>query len=628
MPRSLPKHHLLLVQWLTLGFAVLIVGSAAGYDRYQERGRIEMREQERLLAISRVLQVNVEQNLTSINRVLAGLREELASGPVNARLGERLGALVEAMPSVRTIVMLDATGTARAASRPELVGNNFSQRDYFKAPLQHPDANTLFVSPPFSTSLGVFSIVVSRMISGPRGEFAGVITATLEPKYFDPLLDSVRYAPGMVAALHHGDGIVFLMSPHEKDEIVGMNLARPGSFFTRHKESRRNVSVYSGTVLATGDQRMLVQRTVQPADLNMDKAMGVAVSRPLDDIYASWSHDIRITGGLFVLTTLAFALGLYAYQCRLRQFILNETEAAKAMAQSEWNLKTIIEAEPECVKVLAPDGTLMQMNRAGLEMFEAESEEQVIGRTLVDLVAPEHRSVFNALNDRVNQGETGSQEFEIIGLKGGRRWLDMHAVPMRDANGQIAGLLGVTRDITERKKTEQELEKLARTDVLTGLANRRWFMALAEQELSRTHRYGGPLSVFMMDIDHFKNVNDTYGHQTGDLVLQKLGELCREALRDVDCVGRIGGEEFAVVLPQTDGARALEVAERVRQMVAHAEVAVERGLPVHFTLSIGVATLVGANTNIDTLLGQADGALYEAKRAGRNRVCVFGKPGS
>jgi diguanylate cyclase (GGDEF)-like protein len=183
-------------------------------------------------------------------------------------------------------------------------------------------------------------------------------------------------------------------------------------------------------------------------------------------------------------------------------------------------------------------------------------------------------------------------------------------------------VLGVTRDVTEHKKVLQELERLSQIDALTGLANRRHFMALAEQELSRAARYGGPLSVFMMDIDHFKVVNDTYGHQTGDLVLQQLGSLCRETLREIDRVGRIGGEEFAVILPHTDGVRALEVAERLRQAVARCEVALEKGLPLHFTLSIGVTTLVGIGANIDTLLGQADSALYEAKRGGRNRVCM------
>lgn len=744
------QHNQFLVQWLTLATALLLLGLAIGYDLYQERGRVERREQERLLATSRVIQENVEQNLASVNRVLGDLRKEAATGPVGAKFNERLVTLSDAMPSVRTIVLLDRNGTVRAASRPELVDSaaDFHQRDYFRTPQQHPNAELLFISPPFRTVLGVFAITVTRMVSGPRGEFAGVITATLDPQYFDPLLDSARYAPDMAASLHHGDGLVFAHAPRQQAAVIGKDLDQPGSFFRRHRESGQAVSVFAGTVLATGQERMIAQRNVQPAELNMDKPLGVAVSRLLDDIYAPWRHNFQVKAAWFVLGALAFGLGLYAYQRRLRQFVVQEAAAANALAASErfmkmvadnipgmvgywtselrcafansaylewfgktaeqmrgisiqelmgeelfrrnepyiraalrgerqdfertltkadgstgytWaqyvpdiegglvkgffvlvsdisrlkrvemdlvaseaNLKAIIETEPECVKLLAPDGRLLQMNRAGLDMIEADAEQQVLGAHVVDLVVPEHKDAFNSLNERVARGEAGSLEFEIVGLKGRRRWLDTHAVPMRDANGQITGVLGVTRDITEHKKAQQELERLSQIDVLTGLSNRRYFMTLAEQELARAQRYGGALSVFMMDLDHFKVVNDTYGHQTGDLVLQKLGSLCREALREFDSVGRLGGEEFAVVLPQTDGRRALEVAERLRQAVARTEMALERGLPLHFTLSIGVTTLVGGSANIDTLLGQADSALYEAKRSGRNRVCVYG----
>ncbi|MGE5467109.1 MAG: diguanylate cyclase [Ignavibacteria bacterium] len=297
-------------------------------------------------------------------------------------------------------------------------------------------------------------------------------------------------------------------------------------------------------------------------------------------------------------------------------------QAQFALAQSEHKLKSIIEAEPECVKVLALDGTLLQMNRAGLDMLEVDSEEEVLGNNIVDCVGPEYREAFADLNRRVCQGGSGSLEFEICGRKGGRRWVDMRAVPMRDADGRITGVLSVTRDISARKKAEGELEAAARTDFLTGLANRRRFLQQAEQELSRSLRYGGPLSVFMLDLDHFKGINDAHGHQVGDQVLLTLGSVCRAALRDIDIVGRLGGEEFGVVLPQTDYQSALEAAERLRKAIAEADVPLEHGLPLRFTASIGVATLTDRSTNLDTLLSQADAALYRAKNDGRN--CVRG----
>jgi diguanylate cyclase (GGDEF)-like protein len=148
-------------------------------------------------------------------------------------------------------------------------------------------------------------------------------------------------------------------------------------------------------------------------------------------------------------------------------------------------------------------------------------------------------------------------------------------------------------------------------------------MQLAEHELSRKRRYGGELAVFMMDLDHFKIVNDTYGHQTGDLVLQKVGEICRDILRDVDCAGRLGGEEFAVLLPRTDVDHAMAVAERLRETMEKASVAASHGETVHFTISIGVATMRDDAIDLDTLLSQADRALYQAKHSGRNRVSLY-----
>jgi diguanylate cyclase (GGDEF)-like protein len=169
---------------------------------------------------------------------------------------------------------------------------------------------------------------------------------------------------------------------------------------------------------------------------------------------------------------------------------------------------------------------------------------------------------------------------------------------------------------------EEELKRQAHFDYLTGVDNRGYFMQQAELELSRTKRYGASLSMFMMDIDYFKQINDRHGHKIGDHVLKKLAEVCRETLREVDIVGRVGGEEFAILLPETDRVEAIEVAERLRVAIADAKVPMENGLPIQFTVSIGVSSLATKDDNLDVLLNQADKALYAAKETGRNKVCV------
>lgn len=186
--------------------------------------------------------------------------------------------------------------------------------------------------------------------------------------------------------------------------------------------------------------------------------------------------------------------------------------------------------------------------------------------------------------------------------------------------GFAANLAGIA---IENRYTYDELERRAYYDYLTGLANRRYFLESAEHELTRASRYGSELSIVMMDVDHFKQVNDTYGHKVGDTVLQKLSEISRATLRDIDVIGRVGGEEFAILLPETGSDQAMEAAERLRAALAAAKVAMPSGLPLQFTVSLGVATLEGKDTNIDMLLNQADQALYRAKSEGRNRVCEY-----
>jgi diguanylate cyclase (GGDEF)-like protein/PAS domain S-box-containing protein len=175
----------------------------------------------------------------------------------------------------------------------------------------------------------------------------------------------------------------------------------------------------------------------------------------------------------------------------------------------------------------------------------------------------------------------------------------------------------------ENRQVREELERQAHSDYLTGLDNRRQFMGQAESELARTLRYERQLSILMLDIDRFKQINDTYGHKVGDLVLQRLAAVCRATLRNIDIIGRIGGEEFAVLLPEACSDQAMDAAERLRAALAAAELRLDSGLSLHFTVSIGVVTLADDGANLDTLLNQADRALYRAKRAGRDQVCLF-----
>ncbi|MDY7115583.1 diguanylate cyclase [Halomonas sp. SSL-5] len=205
-----------------------------------------------------------------------------------------------------------------------------------------------------------------------------------------------------------------------------------------------------------------------------------------------------------------------------------------------------------------------------------------------------------------------------LSLAEGMRWVEARATPLARGQGDLMWD-GLLIDIDERKQVEQRVQRLVGTDMLTGALNRRAFLEQGEAALARAFRHGQTLSLAMLDLDHFKALNDTYGHAVGDLALQAFATTCRESLRPYDLFARIGGEEFVVVLVDSRPEEAWSVLERLRQAVAAIELESEAEV-VRFTVSLGLAVLVGEGS-LESGLAQADRALYRAKRSGRNRIC-------
>jgi len=612
-----------LAQWLELGIALIILGGAIAFNLYLEHGRTEAREKERLSTQARVISENLERQLGSISRALEDVRSDMYFWQGSSGLQLRLKALASALAGIRTMNVMDAKGMIIASNRPELVGTNLATRDYFVLARQQRNADLLHLSPPFKTVLGAYGINLTRMIAGPRGEFAGVITATLDPEYFKTLMASVLYAPDMWDAIGHGDGLLFLMMP-EREGLNGINLAQPGSFFSRHRESGQVDTVFSGKVYSTGEVRMIAQHTVHPDILNMDKPLVVAVSRDLDAVFQPWRRDALAYAGLFVLIAAVAIVGLYSYQRHQQRLELQTAAAAAALQQSAARLQLATEASGVGVW----DYDLVHNELVWDElMYSIYGIDKTAGASLFETwqnsMLPEDKIEESAaLKAAIEQRATYAPCFRIRRGDGALRYIQARARIYYDAAGKAVRIVGTNEDVTERRILLGKLEQQANQDSLTGLSNRRHFMEQGEMELARVQRYGEALSVFMLDIDHFKIVNDTHGHKAGDVVLQKLGHLLLETLRTVDIIGRIGGEEFAILLPETNLQEASEIAERLREVVAHSEVVLEAGLPLHFTVSIGVATLQDKGVNLDKLLSLADKALYQAKESGRNKVCV------
>jgi diguanylate cyclase (GGDEF)-like protein/PAS domain S-box-containing protein len=218
------------------------------------------------------------------------------------------------------------------------------------------------------------------------------------------------------------------------------------------------------------------------------------------------------------------------------------------------------------------------------------------------------------------KGAVEDREYRIIAADGQVRWLSDKCFINRQAEpGQPVIIVGIAEDITEKKQMEAELQRLASTDVLTQSSNRRHFFECANHEFEQARLNGAPMAFLLLDIDDFKVVNDTYGHQEGDKVLQRIAESGRAALRRGDLFGRIGGEEFAAVFPGCAPDMAMQVAERLQREIQRLSFSHD-DQTFGITVSQGLSSLTHEDESIDTLFARADAAMYQAKRQGKNRI--------
>lgn len=256
--------------------------------------------------------------------------------------------------------------------------------------------------------------------------------------------------------------------------------------------------------------------------------------------------------------------------------------------------------------------------------YKPEEINQIGFKKLVQSItkpAAEEMAVEDILKLRL-AGKTGDYkaDYLIYAKDGAPRWLADHSLPWFDEDGNIIGSVGVLTDITERKRLEDSLRVMATIDQLTGVLNRHHFLNLTERELHRSQRYGSPMSFIMIDVDHFKAVNDNHGHAMGDSVLRSLAQTCQNVLRDSDLLGRVGGEEFACCLVECTLERAKLAGERLREAVVELEVK-DQDAVAKITISLGAAQMQKGE-KLSQLMRRADQALYEAKHQGRNRLVL------
>jgi diguanylate cyclase (GGDEF)-like protein/PAS domain S-box-containing protein len=292
----------------------------------------------------------------------------------------------------------------------------------------------------------------------------------------------------------------------------------------------------------------------------------------------------------------------------------------QALRENEQKLRTVLEDQLDMICRFFPDTTLTYVNGAYARHF-GEKPENLIGKRLVDFLPNNEPSGMMNHLARFSSRVPVRQVERQVTTPTGIRWHLWTDRAIFDSSGNIVQFQSIGSDITARKEMEEQLRQLATLDSLTGMANRRHFLTSANKEFNTMRRHGRELAFFALDIDHFKKINDTYGHAIGDEALRRFAEVCQETLRSSDVLGRLGGEEFAVALPEISLDTASDVAERLRKLISEIRVPTPQG-EVAFTVSIGVTCAMPEDTSAERALIRADIALYSAKRAGRNQIKV------
>jgi len=618
-------------RWICGVLAVIAVIDFQLYHLAAEaRRELIAQAAENLRTSSNVVLGRAEQLIDTYDRTLTGLGEAL--GLRDAFRGEEpaLGHLLRRRhritPGLQWLLVARENGELAASSIDLPSRRNLADREYFATHLE-TRTSELYLGPPLvGQTTGLPFIPISRRAVDDRGRFLGVVAAGVDPVGLTHLLVDQRLPAGYTLRLFRRSGELLACVADSED--CRERDWRPTALFKSLLDAAPEGHFRTGE--SDGD------RPGAGAYVSSER-FPIVVAATVDEhtILAPWRESVTEYAAIAVSSNVAIGvIAAFAFrQARRRQQAMQALADANAFLEervatrtdelrvSEERARLFMNTATDAVIVFDDARRIVEFNAAAERLFGYSAAEAAA--LPLDTLITNYGSLADARAGVGDDGEA-AREHELTGrAKDGREFFV--EITLGSTADALAGLhVGIVRDISERRAIECELHRLATRDALTGVLNRGAWTAKAKRLTAIARRYRRPLTLMVLDADRFKQINDTYGHPTGDAVLRALAAALVRGVRSADVVGRLGGEEFGLVMPETDLEAARELGRRLLDSVRECRVQ-DGAHSLSFTVSIGATPFdPDHDDDLDAAYRRADRALYRAKQGGRDRVVFLG----
>ena len=604
---------------------VLILASMAAILGLRQAAITETEDDNHRLGV--VLAEQTTRTIQGVDLVLRDLMEQIDrtgahdSASLHAAFGgreihEALAKRLVDLPQAGGFAILDAEGHFVNLSRTWPVPDySYTDRDYFHHFAQEEDPR-VFISEPLQSRAngGVRTVMIARRLTAPDGGFLGVVFSGIKLDYFNTLFARIGFSDGTGVTILRDDGVYLVHYPAE-ERLPGTRLPASSQWYEVARGG-------GGHYLSPGVGDLLGPRfvTVHPLDTY---PIVVDVTRMAPAAMARWWQQAMAISAGALTVTLGFAVLLWALtrqitiidrsQSRIRRQVVAAHESEARLAAQSALLETTLEHMNQGLIMVDASGVVAVCNRRAAEMLELPAAMMAGRPKFEDVVAFQaSRGEFGVSPDRPPDPFGQFNDRMIYE----RRRPNGVMLEVRNAILPDGGMVRTYADITARTAAEEMLGAAASTDQLTGLTNRLGFNTRREAMLGMARRGNADLAVLCLDLDRFKAVNDTLGHDAGDQLLVAVARRMQEAVRISDVAARLGGDEFAILLPATDLAGAESIAQRLLESIRSPYSIGEQ--TVRIGVSIGIATFPADGDTAEELLRNADAALYKAKGAGRD----------